>query len=218
MFLLRAADCLPLLLVAFLCATCAAGPTLPGVWTAVASSSSDPYSFDFRRPARPVAAAERAALVAFYHAAGGPGWRRSTRWLLGGERGEVCAFPPAKHRPLPPDPCFHKWYGVQCSALSDGTPTVVALSLWRNNLAGRLVPFVDHERHAAELRARSDALVLLAHVVPAAVVRECVRPFVAGLPPPTALPNLEELELSDNALAGPIPSEFALLKSLRTLR
>ena len=142
---------------------------------------------------------DRAALVALYHAAGGPEWDSNGNWLS--------------------DEPLGTWYGVT----TNDAGRVTALSLIRNNLDGSIPPelgklsnlevliFVYNQLSGpipAELGNLSnlEALGLSSNQLTGAVPPELGN-----------LSNLERLGLGSNQLTGTIPPEFGNLFALEFL-
>jgi hypothetical protein len=82
-------------------------------------AAGDPPGFKDSTAGLPVAAAERAALLALFEATGGPQWTHRVGWM--GPPGTEC-----------------RWHGVECSRDDDGQAKVVWLTLTDNNLRGVL--------------------------------------------------------------------------------
>jgi len=118
---------------------------------------------------------DRAILELFYEATGGPSWTRSDNWLTGA--------------PL------EDWYGIT----TDSHGRVVALSLSRNRLAGRIPAEVGGLSRLTWLWLSDNQLK--GHVPPAL----------------GKLENLEVLNLVRNGLSGGFPRELTGLINLRVL-
>ena len=87
---------------------------------------------------RPVPAAERAALVAFFESTGGPEWTHKVGWL--GPPGTEC-----------------NWHGVNCaSKYSEPTTNVTGLDLFDNNLRGNVPEAFGELPHLESLSLDAD--------------------------------------------------------------
>ncbi len=143
--------------------------------------------------------ADRAALIAFYGATGGPNWDDRENW----------------HTPE----SIRNWEGVTTNR--DGF--VTELSLWSNNLSGTLPPELGDLAHLRRLNLYGNQLT---GPIPPALgrLRELTRldlrhnrlngtiPGELG-----ALSRLDTLLLSNNQLSGAIPGELGNLIALRRL-
>ena len=178
------------------------GPAMPG-FVSGASSALMP------RPARAVqasvatAAQDRAALEAFYHAAGGPGWIQNDNWLTDTE--------------------LWKWHGV----LTDDNGRVTELFLSDNNLAGSISPELgtltrlkalhlhDNRFSSGANALRGPIPVELGHLVN--LRRLSLNDNELTGPIPFELGNLvslEQLHLGGNELSGPVPVDLGHLMNL----
>ncbi len=146
------------------------------------------------------AAADRAALEALYHAAGGSNWTNSSHWL-------------DDAAPL------GEWHGVS----TDGQGRVTTLDLRENGLTGAVPDALGDLASLTTLDLRENGLT---GTVPAALadlasLEELLlaRNGLSG-PIPTALGNLASLRrlvLARNFLAGPIPHGLGRLSRLEEL-
>ena len=148
-------------------------------------------------PADP--SSDRDALIAFYHATGGPNWRNRTNWLSDAPIGE--------------------WFGVA----TDNGVKVIGLILLDNNLTGTIPPEIGQLRNLRLLDLTSNRL---SGPIPPEIgqLRSLVNLIILNnrlsgeIPPEIGqLENLIELLLDSNRLSGSIPSEIGNLKSLITL-
>ena len=172
---------------------------------------------------RPAPPTERAALEAFYRAAGGTDWKNSDGWMSDAPLGQ--------------------WHGIETddsgsvtavrlpeNALVGGIPPELGhllyletLNLRENNLTGPLPPEIGH---AIRLREIDLGHTELEGAIPATLGRlvdlrrlnfEYV-PFSGSIPPELgALEELEFLNLYRNRLTGPLPPELAGLRNLHTM-
>ena len=145
------------------------------------------------------AAADRAALVALYDAAGGPTWTDSTNWKTDAPLGE--------------------WFGVT----TDAGGRVTGLSLWGNGLSGAIPPTLGDLSSLEWLSLDNNELD---GPIPSALGKLS---SLTGLylswndltgPVPPWLGNLvglRWLDLSSNALTGPIPDGLRRLVNLESL-
>ncbi len=153
-----------------------------------------------RAPEHIVAAQEpdSLALVAFYHATGGAGWKNDRDWLRG---------------PL------GSWYGVSLNA----TGRVTGLDLAENNLTGRLPKELGALAALEKLHLRENRIAGafpedLGKLTSLASL-DLGRNFLGG-PLPASWGNLirlRELSLNNNGLAGPIPEALGKLTLLERL-
>ena len=118
---------------------------------------------------------DRDALVALYHATNGSMWTNSTGWLT--------------------EQQLASWHGVTIDL--DGR--VIKLSLFRNNLTGRIPPEIEEFGRLQELDLRQNMLS-------GAIPREVGE-----------LSKLKKLELTGNQLSGEIPGKLGDLGELLTL-
>jgi Leucine-rich repeat (LRR) protein len=153
-----------------------------------------------------IPSSERAALVAFYQAAGGDGWKDHTNWL--GAAGTECT-----------------WKGVTCD---DAGSTVISLgdggSLDNNNLSGTITPQLASLTNLSTLGIGSSPL-LTGNIPPElGMLSNLTRLAFPGdgltgsIPPALGnLTKLTSLVLSTNQLTGPIPMELGNLTQLTEL-
>ena len=144
--------------------------------------------------------ADRAALIAFYNAAGGPGWSNNANWN-------------------DPSARIENWYGVE----TDAQGYVTALELPDNGLAGTLAPQLgdlsrlrrldlgDNEL-AGSIPSELGSLSELARLLLPSNALTGSIPASLG-----SLSRLDTLNLNRNGLDGPIPPELGELASLRSL-
>ena len=178
-------------------ATSTAGPTPTPTATAAGASTSTPTPTPTVTPTPPPAdaAAQRAALVALYNAAGGANWTRNDNWLSG--------------QPL------STWYGVS----ADGGGRVTRLSLSHNRLRGplpdlsALASLTHLSLHSNQLSGPIPDLSALANLESLSL---SYNELSGPIPNLGALANLTHLSLYQNELSGPIPdlSALANLESL----
>ena len=170
-----------------------------------------------------VESADRAALVAFYQAAGGPGWTRSSGWLT--------------------DASIGQWYGVT----TDQRGVVVRLHLSANGLTGAIPPEVGNLAGLESLHLGANRLTgpvppeignlgrlerlnlgnnRLAGAIPPELgnlgslkILNLASSGLTGAIPPELgrLASLEDLNLGPNRLTGAIPPELGNLGSLKSL-
>ncbi len=147
----------------------------------------------------PDPSSDRDALVAFYHATGGPNWTDNTNWLSDKPLGE--------------------WFGVT----TDNDVKVIELYLQHNNLTGTIPAEIGQLQHLRLLRLSDNQL---SGPIPPEIgqLRSLERLIIlrnqlsGEIPPETGqLGNLTVLMLSTNRLSGSIPSELGNLNSLRTI-
>lgn len=160
--------------------------------------------------AQGTAETDRAALVALYHATGGPGWTHDTNWL--------------EDEPL------KDWYGVEVNGY--GRVTHLRLGGWDeslqkhvgNGLTGSLPPDLGTLSHLRGLEIGGNSG--LTGPIPAALgnlVRlvdlDLQANRLTGSMPAALgrLSNLERLLLGSNPLGGHVPPEFGNLTRLRDL-
>ena len=166
---------------------------------------------------------DRAVLVTFYEATGGPQWTRDTNWL--------------SDRPL------DEWFGVT----TDDDERVMELVLSDNNLTGSLPSELGELTRLRDLLLGSNKLTgpvpgelgllpdlwnigLSANNLTGSIPRDLGRsPSLYGLqldynnltgeiPPELGqLTDLRDLQLNDNQLTGPIPPELGRLTELSSL-
>ena len=195
-------------------------PTATPVPTATPSHTPTPQP----TPTPPLHEADRDALVALYHATGGPGWTNSHKWLTGA--------------PL------REWRGVA----TDAAGRVVRLELHDNGLTGEIPPELGDLENLERLNLSSNELTgeippelgdleklerlnlsgnelageippglgNLASLTGLALVRNDLS---GGIPPELGnLASLVSLHLHSNRLSGGIPAELSNLVSLTWLR
>ena len=115
---------------------------------------------------------DREIVEIFYDATGGPNWTNNANWLT--------------EAPL------RDWHGVEV----DGEGRVFSLSVYRNNLTGRMPPELGNLAHLTELSLWGNNLT-------------------GPIPPALGnLAHLTELSLWGNNLTGPIPPELGNLAAL----
>ncbi len=169
---------------------------------------------------------DRAALVALYHATGGPNWERTRNWLTGLR--------------------MRDWEGVTTRVGGNGVVMVTGLWLPNNNLTGPIPPelwtLTSLERLVLYDRGLTGTippevgnLTGLEELTVDAVLTGPIPPEIGNLadleklwlghgnlsgpiPPEIGnLTSLEQLALPDNALTGTIPPELGRLASLQDL-
>ncbi len=144
---------------------------------------------------------DRATLVAFYHATGGPNWWNSEKWLT--------------------DAPLDQWHGIrvddphtgrvveillQDNNLAGPIPpeigslaALTTLDVWRNEVAGPIPPEIGNLTDLRRLNLHSTWLT-------------------GGIPPEVGnLTELTVLDLSYSRLTGPIPPELGNLANLQSL-
>ena len=137
-------------------------------------------------------AADRAALVAFYHATGGRDWERDDSWLSGAPMGE--------------------WYGVE----TDDNGRVVGIDLRENSLSGQIPGELGGLTNLQWLFLNNDAFSC--QETPCRATSPTANRLTGTIPPELGqLANLESLYLALNPLTGAIPTELAALAKLREL-
>ena len=137
-------------------------------------------------------AADRAALVAFYHATGGGDWERDDSWLSGAPMGE--------------------WYGVE----TDDNGRVMGIDLRENSLSGQIPGELGGLTYLQWLFLNNDAFSC--QVAPCRATSPTANRLTGTIPPELGqLTNLESLYLALNPLTGEIPPELAALGSLKRL-
>ena len=151
-------------------------------------------------PAQGSVAADREALVAFYHATGGPNWDDRTNWLSAAPLSE--------------------WYGVT----TDGSGRVTALKLGLNKLTGTIPPELGRLTNLRYIRLGQNSLK--GAIPPELGELSNLRwldlqnnRLLSGTIPPELgkLTQLQHLFLSGNNLSGTIPPELSGLSSLQVL-
>ena len=139
------------------------------------------------------------ALIALYHATGGPYWDNIDNWLTD----------------LPLD----RWHGVETNTAG----RVIGLNLSRNNLTGTIPAMVSRLEHLRRLRLSFNGLRGTIPPELGSLARleslDLGGNHLTGSIPPELgrLAQLEDLSLKDNDLKGPIPSEFGGLVNLKKL-
>ena len=183
-----------------------------------------PQPFDSSPPAGGTgAAADRAALEAFYDATGGPGWTYSMNWKT--------------EAPL------SRWHGVTTDARgrvsglrldqNNLTATIprelgnltnlVHLVLGRNELTGTIPPELGNLTNLQVLHLYDNSLTgTIPHELSNLTnLKELIlggNELTGTIPPELGnLTNLTQLALSDNSLTGTIPRELGKLTNLRAL-
>ena len=136
-------------------------------------------------------AGDRAALVAFYNATGGPNWANNTGWLTDAPLGQ--------------------WYGVT----TDSTGRVTRLELPENSVIGQLPAALGNLASLERLNLRNiEFTCVAAGDCPAS--SPTANQLTGEIPAELGqLNNLERLQLTLNQLSGEIPSELAGLTNLR---
>lgn len=169
---------------------------------------------------------DRAALVALYHATGGPRWERKRNWLTSLR--------------------MQDWEGVTTEVRRNGVAAVTGLWLPGNNLRGRIPPDlwtltslerlvlyddglsgtippeVGHLTDLKELTIDADLACSLPPEIGNLRDLEVLwlgHGNLSGPIPPEIgrITGLEQLSLPDNALSGPIPPELGRLPNLKEL-
>ena len=138
-------------------------------------------------------AGDRAALVAFYNATGGPNWANNTGWLTDAPLGQ--------------------WYGVT----TDSTGRVTRLELPENSVIGQLPAALGNLSSLERLNLRNiEFTCVAAGDCPAS--SPTANQLTGEIPAELGqLNNLESLQLTLNQLSGEIPSELAGLTNLRSM-
>ena len=144
-------------------------------------------------------AEDRSALVAFYHAANGPSWRRSDNWLT--------------------DAPLAEWYGVTTGP--NGRVTV--LNIGENGATGTLAPELGKLSRLQELHL--EAMGLKGPIPPELGalselrILNLYRNQLTGRVPAelSGLRNLIDLLLFSNRLSGPLPFALMDLANLQTI-
>ena len=175
---------------------------LPILWRYVFDSDVASLGLPFCRQAPPMLpAADKANLVAFYDATGGPDWENSRNWLSD--------VPPLGY-----------WNGVT----TDRDGRVTQLWFQSNRLTGEiptaeLLHFIELER----LRLAGNQLTgvippELGNFTNLEVLVLDDNQLTGGIPPELGyLTNVEELWLAENQLTGVIPAELGNLTNLEEL-
>ena len=142
---------------------------------------------------------DRPVLLAFYEAAGGPGWTASDGWL--------------SDRPIA------EWFGVKTGA----SGRVTALELNANNLIGAIPAEVAGLAHLQILDLERNQLPgpIIPELGQLTALRELnlgVNDHAGPIPPELGeLANLEDFRVRRNDLTGPVPAELGNLRSLTRL-
>ena len=148
------------------------------------------------------ATAERDALVAQYHAAGGPDWTDTTNWL--------------SEEPLA------TWYGVE--TIDDRVSKLDLCGPDGNNLRGTIAPELGRLTGATDLRLSNNFLAggipaTLGSMASLEILRLSNNALSGPVPAQLAnLGNLVELRLHQNRLTGELPRGLMDLPNLRRLR
>ena len=143
---------------------------------------------------------DRAALVAFYNATGGPNWVNNDNWLT--------------------DAPLREWYGVG----TDGNGRVTSLAGFRNNLAGPIPSELGRLTQLTWMAFIGNALTgsippQLGNLVNLTGMILGGNDLMGSIPPELGnLAHLDQLDLSSNALTGSIPPELGSLRKLTRLR
>ncbi|MXX68734.1 MAG: hypothetical protein F4Y74_07225 [Gemmatimonadales bacterium] len=137
-----------------------------------------------------VESADRAALVAFYQAAGGPGWTRSSGWLT--------------------DASIGQWYGVT----TDRRGTVVRLHLSANGLTGAIPPEIGNLASLESLHLGANRLTgpvppELGRLASLEDLNLGPNRLTGAIPPELGnLGSLKSLSVASSRLTGAIPPEL----------
>lgn len=142
---------------------------------------------------------DRAALVAFYNATGGPDWNNDWNWLT--------------DRPL------GNWNGVT----TDGSGRVTELELSNNNLVGYIPPELGNLSHLTRIRFLGNSLSgsippEMGNLANLTVLILNHNELTGQIPPELGnLSGLTQLYLPDNKLTGNVPPELGNLSNLTQL-
>ncbi|MYH32083.1 MAG: hypothetical protein F4018_11885 [Acidobacteria bacterium] len=151
---------------------------------------------------QPPATTERDALVAQYHAAGGPDWTDTTNWLSSEPLGT--------------------WYGVE--AEDDRVTKLDLCGPDGNNLRGTIAPELGSLTAATDLRLSNNFLTgtipsTLGNMTALEILRLSNNALSGTVPAELGdLTNLVELRLHRNQLTGELPRTLMDLTNLRRLR
>lgn len=151
---------------------------------------------------QPPATTEREALVAQYHAAGGPDWTDTTNWLSSEPLGT--------------------WYGVE--AENDRVTKLDLCGPDGNNLRGTIAPELGSLTAATDLRLSNNFLTgtipsTLGNMTALEILRLSNNALSGTVPAELGdLTSLVELRLHQNQLTGELPRSLMDLTSLRRLR
>lgn len=151
---------------------------------------------------QPPATTERDALVAQYHAAGGPDWTDTTNWLSSEPLGT--------------------WYGVE--AENDRVTKLDLCGPDGNNLRGTIAPELGRLTAATDLRLSNNFLTgtipsTLGNMTALEILRLSNNALSGTVPAELGdLTSLVELRLHQNQLTGELPRSLMDLTSLRRLR
>jgi len=146
-----------------------------------------------------VADAQTNALVAFYHATGGPNWTNNTNWLTS--------------NPL------DTWFGLD----TDVNGNVNLISISNNNLVGELPSEIGDFPELKILRFMDNDISgqipsTIGNLLSIEELRFDNNDLVGPIPPQIGnLTNLVTLEISDTQVSGPIPPEIMSCVNLRNL-
>ena len=171
----------------------AAPTTSPAPTATTALSATQALS---QSNAMPSLISERDALIAIYHAAGGPGWAQNTNWLT--------------------DEPLGSWSGVT----TDVNGRVIELDLNRNALSGTMPAGMGSLQNLKILRMSGNSLegplpLGLGNLTALTNLELDDNNLVGPIPSELSkLPDLTWLELSGNQLSGPLPTELSKLTAL----
>ena len=149
---------------------------------------------------------DREALVALYHATGGPNWNNSINWL--------------SNAPIrTPVNGWYVWHGI----ITDGGERVTKLTLIKNRLSGEIPPELGTLTNLRSLRLDSNRLsgkipLELGSLANLKEMRLSDNQLSGKIPLELgSLTNLEILNLGRNQLSGAIPPELGNLANLKGL-
>lgn len=146
---------------------------------------------------------DRAALIAIYHATGGPNWERTGHWLT--------------------SLSMRDWEGVATHLREDGVVTVTGLRLAGNNLTGTIPPEIGNLTGLEWLWLQSNQLtgpipLEIGNLTGLASLSLSSNSLTGPIPLEVGkLTGLKQLWLYNNALTGPIPPEIGNLTGLDQL-